>query len=105
MRQIVALPAASIVFRPIRLVSVSYWGLSVTLANGRTATVGTPERAAGAGAGADDATLAAGLPAVRYHAAPAMTMSAASAAPTGANQPRTAGFGFDATGGLPTSST
>src|ERR1700722_2938313 len=99
MRQIVALPAASIVFWPIRWVSVSYWGLPVTLANGRTATVGTPGRATGAGA--DVATTAAGLP-VRYHAAPAATMSAASAAATGTNQLRGAGFGFGATAGLPT---
>src|ERR1700722_11261293 len=100
MRQIVSLPAASLVFWPVRWVSGSFCGLPVTLANGRTATVGTPERAAGA----DDGTVAAGLPAVRYHtAAPAITMSAASAAASGASQPRGAGFGVGAAAGWPPS--
>src|ERR1700677_3642939 len=102
MRQIVALPAASLVFLPIRWVSGSYCALPVTLANGRTATVGTPERAARAGA--EDATTAAGLPAVKYHAAdaaPATVMSAATAA-TGISRTRGAGFGLGATAGLPT---
>lgn len=101
MRPIVALPAASTVFWPIRWVSVSYWGLPVTLANGRIATVGTPERAAGAAA---DTAVGAGLPAVRYHAAaPAVTTTAASAAASGTNQPRGAGFDLGAAAGLPTS--
>ena len=62
----------------------------------------TPERTVGAA----DATVAAGLPAVKYHAAaaaPTATSSAASAAAAGTSRLRGAGFGVGAVAGLPTS--
>ena len=97
-RQIVALLAASVVFWPMRCASASYCAFPVVLANGRIATVGGPERATGVGG----ATIAAGLPAVKYHAAaaPTATSSTASAAAAGTSSASRRGLRLGRGGGL-----